>query len=142
VDVGAVSVRVVNGTTIAAVVPPRAAGTADVVVLNPDGSAGTLPGGFTYSFDEPVTLTPITNVIDAGGEMSVSWTAPGARKGDWIAVFRLGASYEDEWYGVTNGATSGTHRLTAPMHPGLYEFRYLVDDSFLDVARSSPVTVR
>ena len=74
--------------------------------------------------------------------MSVSWTAPAGRAGDWIAVFRVGASYEDDWYGLTNGATSGTHTLTVPARPGQYEFRYLVDDGFLDVARSSPVTVR
>lgn len=142
VNVRAVSVRVVSGRTITAMVPAHAAGPADVVVTNPGGSGGTLPGAFAYSFDEPFTLTPSTNVIEAGGEMSVSWTAPGCRAGDWIAVFRVGASYEDDWYGVTNGATSGAHILTAPTRPGQYEFRYLVDYDYFDVARSSPVTVR
>jgi IPT/TIG domain len=144
VDVVAVSVRVVTSTTITAIVPAHAAGHADVVVTNPGGSAGTLPAAFTYSFEEPFTLTPSTNLIDAGGQMSVSWTAPGGRAGDWIAVFRVGASYEDDWYGLTNGATAGTRTLTVPTRPGQYEFRYLVDDGFLylDVARSSPVTVR
>jgi hypothetical protein len=74
--------------------------------------------------------------------MSVSWTAPSARAGDWLAVFRVGQSYEDDWYGSTNGATSGTWTLTAPTRPGQYEFRYLLDESFLEAARSSPVTVR
>ena len=142
VDVVAVSVAVVNSTTITAIVPAHAAGHADVVVTNPSGSGGTLPAAFTYSFDEPFTLTPSTNAIDAGGEMSVSWTAPSGRPGDWIAVFRVGGNYEDDWYGLTKGATSGTHTLTVPARPGQYEFRYLVDDSFRDVARSSPVTVR
>ena len=118
VDVVAVSVTVVNSTTITAIVPAHAAGPADVVVTNPGGSGGTLTAAFTYSFDEPFTLTPSTNVIDAGGQMSVSWTAPGGRAGDWIAVFRVGRSYEDDWYGLTNGATSGTHTLTAPTQPG------------------------
>ena len=142
VDIVAVSATVVNSTTITAIVPAHAAGHADVVVTNPGGSGGTLPAAFTYSFDEPFTLTASTNVIDAGGQMSVSWTAPGGRAGDWIAVFRVGGSYDDDWYGLTIGATSGTHTLTAPTRPGQYEFRYLVDDRFLDVARSSPVTVR
>jgi hypothetical protein len=142
VDVVAVSVTVVNSATITAIVPAHAAGHADVVVTNPGGSGGTLPAAFTYSFDEPFTLTPSTNVIEAGGQMSVSWTAPGGRPGDWIAVFRVGGNYDDEWYGLTNGATSGTHTLTAPARPGQYEFRYLVDDGLLDVARSTPVTVR
>jgi hypothetical protein len=142
VDVVAVSVTVVNSTTITAIIPAHAAGHADVVVTNPGGSGGRLSAGFTYSFDEPYTLTPSTDVIDAGGQMSVSWTAPGGRPGDWIAVFRVAGSYDDDWYGLTNGAPSGTHTLTAPTRPGQYEFRYLVDDGFHDVARSSPVTVR
>jgi ABC-type glycerol-3-phosphate transport system substrate-binding protein len=142
VDVVAVSVAVVNSTTITAIVPAHAAGRADVVVTNPGGSGGTLTAAFTYAFVEPFTITPSTNVIDAGGQMSVSWTAPGGRAGDWIAVVRVGGSYDDDWYGLTNGATSGTHTVTAPARPGQYEFRYLVDEGFLDVARSSPVTVR
>jgi uncharacterized protein (TIGR03437 family) len=143
VDVVALSVAVVNSTTITAIVPAHAGGRADVVVTNPGGSGGTLTAAFTYSFDEPFTITPNTNVIEAGGQMSVSWTAPGGRAGDWIAVFRVGGSFDDDdWYGLTNGATSGTHTLTAPARPGQYEFRYLVDDGFLDVARSRPVTVR
>jgi hypothetical protein len=111
-------------------------------VTNPDGSGGTLTAAFSYSFDEPFTLTPSADAVDAGGQMSVSWTAPAARAGDWIAVFRLGGSYDDDWYVLTNGAMSGTHTLTAPTRPGQYEFRYLLDGGFLVGARSSPVTVR
>jgi hypothetical protein len=142
VDILALSVTVVNSTTITALIPPRAVGPADLVVTNPGGWGGTLPAAFTYAFDEPYTVKSGTDVVDAGGQMSVSWTAPGARAGDWIAVFRVNGAYDDEWYGLTNGATSGTRTLTAPTRPGLYEFRYLVDDGFLDVARSGPVTVR
>lgn len=142
VDVVAVSVTVVNSTTITAIVPAGAAGHADVVVTNPGGLGATLTAAFTYSFDEPFTLTPSTNVIDAGGQMSVSWTAPGGRADDWIAVIRVAGSYDDDWYGLTNGAPSGTHTVTAPTRPGEYEFRYLLDGGFLEVARSSPVTVR
>lgn len=142
VGVVALSVTVVNSTTISAIVPAHAAGPADVVVTNPSGSGGTLTAAFTYSVDGPFTLTPSTNVIDAGGQMSVSWTAPAGRAGDWIALFKVGRSYEDDWYGLTNGETSGALTLTAPTQPGQYEFRYLVDGGFLDVARSAPVTVR
>ena len=142
VDVVAVRVTVVNSTTITAIVPAHTAGHADVVVTNPGGSGGTLTAAFTYAFDEPVTLTPSTNVIDAGGQMSVSWTAPAGRAGDWIAVVRVGGSYDDDWYGLTHGATSGTLTVTAPTRLGQYEFRYLLDDGFLEAARSSEVTVR
>ena len=141
VEVGAGSVVVVNSTTITAIVPARAAGLADLVVTNPGGSGATLTGAFTYSVDEPFTLTPSTNVVQAGGQMSVSWTAPAGRAGDWIAVCRVGERYDDDWYTLTNGATSGTRTLTAPTRPGQYEFRYL-DDGFREVMRSSPVEVR
>lgn len=142
VGVPALNVRVVDSTTITAIAPAGVAGPVDVVVTNPGGLAGALAAAFNYSVDGPFTVTPSADVVDAGGELRVSWTAPGARPGDWIAVFRVGANYEDEWYGLTNGATSGTHTLTAPARPGVYEFRYLVGDGFNDVARSSPVTVR
>jgi IPT/TIG domain len=142
VEVMAMSVTVVSSTTITAVIPAHSVGQADVVVTNPSGSAGTLSAGFTYSFDEPFALTPSTNAVDAGGQMSVSWTAPGAQAGDWIAVFPVGGSYDDDWWGPTSGATSGTHILNAPTRPGQYEFRYLLVGGFVDAARSSPVTVR
>ena len=74
--------------------------------------------------------------------MSVSWTAPGARAGDWLALVRVGGSYDDDWWGDTGGATFGSLTVTAPTRRGQYEFRYLVEGSFVDVARSSPVTVR
>ena len=35
----------------------------------------------------------------------------------------------------------GTFELTAPAQPGRYEFRYLLDDGYVDVARSREVTV-
>jgi hypothetical protein len=142
VAAGTVRAAIVNSTTITATVLPHAAGTTDVVVTNPGGFAGTLPAAFTYSFEEPFTVTASTTVVDAGSAMSVSWTAPTGREGDWIAVFRVGEIYEDEWYFVTNGATSGARTLTAPTRPGQYEFRYLVDIRAFDVARSGPVTVR
>ena len=141
VDVVAGSISVVNSTTITAIVPARAAGQVDVVVTNPGGSSGTLPAAFTYSSQEPFTLTSSTDAVDAGGQMSVSWTAPENRGSDWIAVCRVGGSYEDDWYGLPDSAF-GTYSLTAPTRPGQYEFRYLLGDGFFAVARSNPFTVR
>ena len=142
IDAIAASVNIVTSTMITAIVPARAAGPADVVVTNPGGSGGVLPAAFTYSFEEPFTVTSSTHAVDAGGQMSVSWRAPAARARDWVAVFRVGGTYDDDWWDHTNGATSGTLTVTAPTRPGQYEFRYLLDDGFIDVARSSPVTVR
>ena len=62
--------------------------------------------------------------------MSVSWTAPTAQPSDWLALFRVGRGYDDDWWESTNGATSGTLTLTAPTRPGQYQFRYLSDDEF------------
>jgi uncharacterized protein (TIGR03437 family) len=145
VDVVALKVTVVNSTTITAVAPAHAAGPADVVVTNPGGAAGTLTAAFTYVLDGPFTVKASTDVVDAGGEMTVSWSAPSALASDWIALFKVGrSSFDDDWYGGTSGATSGTLTVTAPTRPGQYEFRYLFDDGFFDtaLARSSPVTVR
>jgi hypothetical protein len=142
VDVRAVSVTVVNSSTITANIPGHTAGQADVVVTNPGGLRGTLTAAFNFSSEGPFTVTASTDAVDAGGQMSVGWTAPSARPDDWIALFRVGGAYEDDWWGSTNGETSGTRTVTAPTRPGQYEFRYLVDDSFHDVARSGPVTVR
>lgn len=138
----ALRVAVVNDTTITATAPGGAVGPVDVVVTNLSGSSGTLAAAFTYSFEEPFTVTSSTDSVAAGGAMSVSWTAPGADPGDWIAIFKVGGGYEDDWWGDTNGATSGTITATAPTRPGQYEFRYLLDGDFVDAARSSPVTVR
>jgi IPT/TIG domain len=147
IDATALMVTVVDSGTIAAIAPAHAAGPADVVVTNPSGLGGTLTAAFTYSVEEPFTVTPSTDVVDAGGRMSVSWTAPTARSGDWIALCRVGQRYDDDWYDLTKGVTSGTLTVTAPTRPGQYEFRYLTADGFSDdhslaLAHSSPVTVR
>ena len=139
----ALDVIALTSTTIRVIFPAApAAGPADVVVTNPNGLGGTLTAAFTYSFEEPYTVTPSTDAVDAGGRMSVSWTAPRPQPGDWLAIVRVGGSYDDDWWGDTNGETSGTQTLTAPTRPGLYEFRYLIGLEYRDLARSSPVTVR
>ncbi|MEO5742444.1 MAG: hypothetical protein ABIS29_17800 [Vicinamibacterales bacterium] len=126
------------------------AGKAREITLRAERSLGLLSvRRADHPLREPVTVTPSTDAVDAGGRMSVSWTAPGGNR-DWITLFKVGGrSYDDDWYDLTNGATSGTRTLTAPTRSGQYEFRYLVyllperlDDGFLDLARSSPVTVR
>lgn len=113
-----------------------------MVVTNPGGQSGTLTRSYTY---EVVTLTVGPNRALPGGLLSVSWMAPSGRPHlDWIALFKVGdpsTSYENGWWQYTDGVASRTLTLSAPTQPGEYEFRYLVDDGFIDVARSSPVTV-
>jgi hypothetical protein len=63
---------------------------------------------------------------------------------DWVGLFKVGApntSYDDYWWRYTDAKTSGTLMLTAPNAPGQYEFRYLLDDGYVDTIRSNPVTV-
>jgi len=132
--------RVNNEGSISAGVPAHAlAGVVDVVVINADGQVGTLTGGFRYGI---VTLTPGQSLVAPGGALSVSWVAPGrSNPGDWIGLFKIGdPNTVYVWSQATTGV-SGTFTLSAPAQAGEYEFRYLVDDDFIDVRRSSPVTV-
>jgi len=72
----------------------------------------------------------------------MSWTASIGGAADWISLFKQGdPDTAHGWWTNTEGATSGTVTLSAPTQAGQYEFRYFLDDSFNDVARSSPVTV-
>jgi Ca-activated chloride channel family protein len=144
-DAPATSVTVVDSTTITAAAPVHAAGTVDVVVTNPAGQSGRLPAGFEYVVDGPYAIAASHGTVVAGGQLSVSWTAPRAGAWDWVGLFKVGdpsTTYESGWWKYTDGVISGTLTLNAPAQPGQYEFRYLLDDGFVDTARSSPVTVR
>jgi IPT/TIG domain-containing protein len=143
-DATATSITVVSSTVITAITPAHAAGMVDVVVTNPGGQSGRLTGAFTYTVDQPYAVTPTPNTVASGGQLSVSWTAPRGGAADWVGLFKVGdpnTSYEDYWWKYTNGGTSGTFTLSAPTEPGQYEFRYLLDDGFVDTVRSSPVAV-
>ena len=88
------------------------------------------------------TLTPGLSTVASGAALSVSWTASEGASRDWIGLFKVGAHVCDHgWSHYTNGATSGTFTLTAPTELGRYEFRYHLNNSCDEVARSTPVTV-
>lgn len=127
-------------TTVSGTIPPHPGGPVDVVVTNPDGHSATRPGGFTYM---TVTLTVSPNAVGPGEQISVSWAAPGRlRTSDWIGLFAVGVpntSYDEGLWQYTV-SPSGTMTFAAP-GPGDYEFRYLLDDGYLDVARAA-VAVR
>ena len=138
--VAATNVSVISTTFITATTPLHSGATADVVVTNPDGLSATLTAGYTY---DVVSLSVSSTVVTAGSAMTVSWVAPGARSAwDWVGLFKIGdPNGIYGWYEYTKGAASGTFELTAPAQPGRYEFRYLLDDGYVDVARSREVTV-
>ena len=138
--VAATNVSVISTTLITATTPLHPGATADVVVTNPDGQSAILTAGYIY---DVVSLSVSSNIVTAGSAVTVSWVAHGPRsQWDWVGLFRVGNSNQMYgWYDYTKGATSGTHALTAPAEPGRYEFRYLLDDGYVDVARSTEVTV-
>jgi hypothetical protein len=128
-----------HGQQIVAQTAAHTAGTVDVVVTNPNGQSGRLTGGFTYAV---FTFTVNPNPVAPGEQLRVSWVAPGGLS-DWVALFKVGDPNKSYgWWEYTNGAGSGTSTLNAPTEAGQYEFRYLLDDDYIDAARSSPVTVK
>jgi IPT/TIG domain/FG-GAP-like repeat len=65
-------VNVVSDTEITCVTPPGAAGVGDVLVVNPDGQDGVLPGGFDYEGPPVVVaVVPAEGPLAGGAEARV-----------------------------------------------------------------------
>ncbi len=104
------------------------------------------PGG-TVTRDVSVTInmtsltaSPLT--VAPGGNLTVQWSTAVANARDWISIYSVGASNTSYgWWQYTNGATTGTFTMTAPSIPGNYEFRYLVNNGYTDIARSQTIQV-
>ncbi len=73
---GTVATNVVfkSATQLTITIPKGTAGTADIVVTNPDGQSVTLPGGFTYTHLAPVirSITPNTDKISGGASVTLN----------------------------------------------------------------------
>lgn len=68
----ATTATVNSGTQVVAVTPPKAAGTADVVVRNPDGQTVSLAGGFTYQAGPGITkVSPFIGPIAGGTVVTI-----------------------------------------------------------------------
>ena len=93
----------------------------------------------------PYSLSVSPQNVTARSQLSVSWVAPsGLSPADWIAIFKAGSGNEawnDIWWNYTDGSSTGTFTISAPAEPGLYEFRYFLDDGFEVAVKSSLVTV-
>ena len=90
-----------------------------------------------------VTLTASPTAVNPGSNVTVSFTAPAGQPAlDWIGLYRVGDDNRAyRWWTYTNGAASATYNLAAPSEPGDYEFRYLINNGYTDVARSNPFRV-
>ena len=103
------------------------------------------------SFDpypEPEPMPPNFSVAATptngtpGQVFVATWNAPeGQSNLDWIGVYRVGADDQNfSAWGYTAGASSGS--LSFPLvDSGTYEFRYFLNDGFVRVANSNPVSV-
>jgi hypothetical protein len=104
--------------------------------------------GISNSFVLPstgsFTLTPASTGAAGGGTISLNWTAPTGRPGnDWVGLFKVGAPNDAPyWSTSTDGATTGSFTVAAPVVAGEYEFRYFLRGGSGEVARSVTVTVQ
>lgn len=133
----AAQVRVLSSVTLSVTTPAHDAGTVDVVVANPSGSAVTVASAFRYIV---INLTASPASVTAGGDLTVNWSDTGGGD-DWIGLFKVGDPNESYGWWEYVGGGAGTRTVSAPLVPGQYEFRYLPNDGFVDVARSNQVTV-
>jgi hypothetical protein len=98
---------------------------------------------------ESYSLTATPSTAAFGGNITVNWTAPADHAAnDWIALYKVGndnrtyITFQRPTPGATNGSLTFTAPNTAdPTTAGQYEFRYLLNDEFTDVAKSNAVTL-
>ncbi len=111
--------------------------------LRPSGAAFDIGCYELQSAPSAPSVTPSVTTTTPGGALSVTWAAPSGHPAtDWIGLYRVGDPNTGFlWFQYTTSATSATINLSAPMQTGSYEFRYLANNSFVDTARSSAVTV-
>jgi hypothetical protein len=94
---------------------------------------------------EGYAVTASASTVAPGGAITVDWTAPEGHPGDdWIALYKAEDQNQtfQSYYYVPEG-TSGSLNFTIPATAtaGQYEFRYLLHNGYIDVARSDSITV-
>jgi len=122
----------------------------------------TTSGDFTFKTlsSSPYTLAASPSNVTAATTLTVTWTSPTASGwGDWIGLFPVGAptnqntllwgcftNYPSDCSGtdgqINQNKTSGTLIISAvQLATGVYEFRYMRNQSYTPVQSSNPVTV-
>jgi hypothetical protein len=103
-------------------------------------------GDFTFttaSSTSGYVLTANVNTATTPPKLSVHWTTPSGRPPtDWIALYPVGAGNDSfiRCY-IVNSVTSGTWNVKLRLPSGNYEFRYLLDSTYVSVVTSNAITV-
>src|SRR5262249_39713080 len=91
----------------------------------------------------PPRLSVSSSTVNPGDSLSILWDHAEGTMTDWIGLYQVDQSnLEYGWWAYTNGESTGSLTLRAPGDPGLYEFRYLLNNGFTDVAHSSTIAVQ
>ena len=141
--------NVVTSAHISATLPRVPAGIVTVGVINADGQRATLTAAFTVQLPttetQVVSFTVSPRVVAPGGELSISWAVSSPHSSaDWIGLFGVDipmTSFQEGYWHNVEAGLSGTALFRAPLQPGEDQFRYLLDDGYVDIART-PVTIR
>jgi hypothetical protein len=87
-------------------------------------------------------LTANVSTVSAGASITINWAAPaGSSSSDWIQLMNAGGNTQ-YWYLYTGGAASGSATVPAPAQAGQYVFRYLLNNTYTEAARSAVITVQ
>ena len=100
----------------------------------------TLAGEPT-SCDVPLKATP--NIVVSGQPVTVSWCITRATSStDWIGLYAVDAPNTNylSWF-YTGGAPTGSRDVPMNVGPGVYKFRYCVQNGYDCAVESDPVTV-
>jgi subtilisin len=141
VDVATVADSV---TSITASVPASlvSLGTAHVAVFNP-APGGGVSSSLPVEVLPPPTLAVSQTTVGPGAPISVTLANGFGGALDWIAL--ASATAPDATYLASTfvgaGALSTTWTIEAPTTPGVYEFRFFLNNGFVRVATSPTFTV-
>jgi hypothetical protein len=104
-------------------------------------------GGLSSALPFEVAPAPVLTVstVTAAGGASVTVTLTGGAGGptDWLALASTGAANTSylSWIYVGDGVTTRTWTVTMPNTPGTYEVRLFLNNGYVRVATSPPITV-
>jgi subtilisin len=117
-------------------------GTATVRVFSPAPGGGTSTS-LTLTIIPPAVLAVSASTVPGGTGVTVTLTQGTGGSGDWLAFAPASApdsSFTQFTY-VGTGVTTRTWTVTAPLTPGVYEFRLFLNNGSSRAATSPPVTV-